>query len=248
VPRGKYSNLSVRREVREELEKLRSETKVNDLNDLLILLVNTYREHTNTISKFEEVLTNAVSKAVKEALSSYTNTISMTTASHTNSVSTSPTSHTNTVSKSKPSSKITAWDILKRDKISCMSNIKARNPSRVIETLFENGAVKIDLGRDICVVEPEFWWKFWNTVEKFKTPNDEENLKEIKDEKMKWLYSELRREGILVLDSTRKPPAWTFDKRVEIPEKAFEISGTSQEEGEEEDVDEEYADYEDIYK
>jgi hypothetical protein len=69
---------------------------------------------------------------------------------------------------------------------------------------------------------------------------------------MKWLYSELRREGIIVLDSTKKPPAWVFDKRVEIPEKAFEISGTSQEEGEsageEETVDEEYGDYEDIYK
>ena len=84
-----------------------------------------------------------------------------------------------------------------------------------------------------------------------KTPNDEENLKELKNEKMKWLYSELRREGIIVFDSTRKPPAWTFDKRVEIPEKAFETKETSREE--EESVEEaetmdEYDEYEDIYK
>jgi membrane-associated HD superfamily phosphohydrolase len=92
VPRGRYSNLSVRREVREELEKLRSELKINDLSDLLILLVRTYRDYTNTISKieeiltnsiskFEELLTNTVSKAVREALSSHTNTISKTSTS-----------------------------------------------------------------------------------------------------------------------------------------------------------------------
>jgi hypothetical protein len=237
----------VRKEVREELEKLRNEIKVNDLNDLLILLVNTYREHTNTISKFEEILTNTVSKAIKEALSSYTNIISMTPASHTNTVSTSPNSHTNTVSTQKAGGKITAWDILKRDKISCMSNIKARNPSRVIETLFENGAVKIDLGRDICVVYPDFWWEFWRIVKEFKTPNDEENLRELKNEKMKWLYSELRREGIIVLDSSRKPPAWTFDKRVEIPEKAFETR-QEEESTKEEEIADEYGEYEDIYK
>jgi len=39
MPRGRYSNLSVRREVREELDRLREELKINDLNDLLILLV-----------------------------------------------------------------------------------------------------------------------------------------------------------------------------------------------------------------
>jgi hypothetical protein len=133
-------------------------------------------------------------------------------------------------SKAKTSGKLTAWDILKRDKVSCMSNIKARNPSRVIESLFEAGAVKIDLGHDVCVVYPEFWWRFWDTLDKLKTPNDEENVKEFKDERMKWLYTVLRREGIVVLDSTRKPPVWTFNKQVEIPEKAFEVEeggGTS---------------------
>ena len=60
MPRGRYSNLSVRREVREELDRLREELKINDLNDLLILLVKTYREHTNIISKLEGLLTNAV--------------------------------------------------------------------------------------------------------------------------------------------------------------------------------------------
>jgi hypothetical protein len=73
-------------------------------------------------------------------------------------------------------------------------------------------------------VEPEYWWRFWDALDKLKTPNDEENVKELKDEGMKWLYTVLRKEGILVLDSNRKPPVWTYDaKRVEIPEKAFEV-------------------------
>jgi hypothetical protein len=226
MPRGRYSNLSVRREVREELDRLREELKINDLNDLLILLVKTYREHTNTISKLEGLLTNAVSKAVKEALQPLTNTISkvdklLTRASSTatsNSSSLEPKRHATQSGK-----RTTAWDILKRDKVSCMSSIKARNPGRVIEALFKSGAVKIDLGHDICVVEPGFWWEFWRTVERLKTPNDEENVKAFKDERMKWLYTVLRREGIIVLDSTRKPPAWVYDaKRVEIPKSAME--------------------------
>lgn len=154
-------------------------------------------------------------------------------------------------SKAKTSGKLTAWDILKRDKVSCMSNIKARNPSRVIEALFEAGAIKIDLGRDVCVVEPGFWWRFWDTLDKLKTPNDEENLKEIKDEKMKWLYSTLRREGILVFDSTRKPPVWTFNKQVEVPEKAFEVEegeGTSGGDKASQAEAEEYYEPEDLYR
>jgi hypothetical protein len=240
MPRGRYSNLSVRREVREELDRLREELKINDLNDLLILLVKTYREHTSTISKLEGLLTNAVSKAVKEALQPLTNTISKvdelltrasSTATSNASISTSgeapATSNSSSLEPKRHATRsdkrTTAWDILKRDKVSCMSNIKARNPSRVIDALFEAGAIKIDLGRDVCVVYPEFWWRFWSALENLKTPNDEENVKAFKDERMKWLYTVLRREGIVVLDSTRKPPAWVYDaKRVEIPKSAME--------------------------
>jgi hypothetical protein len=62
VPVGEYANLSVRRSVREELDRLRSELGINDLNDLLVLLVRTYREHTNTVSKVVELLTSISSK------------------------------------------------------------------------------------------------------------------------------------------------------------------------------------------
>jgi hypothetical protein len=87
VPVGEYTNLSVRRFVREELDRLRSELGVSDLNDLLILLVRTYREHTNTISKTVELLTNIASK-VDELLARVTS--SSTANPTTSSVSPSP--------------------------------------------------------------------------------------------------------------------------------------------------------------
>ena len=60
-PKG-YSNITVRREVREELERLRQEIGVRDFSDLLVLLVKIYREYTSVTSKIEEILTSISSK------------------------------------------------------------------------------------------------------------------------------------------------------------------------------------------
>lgn len=239
TPLRNYSNVTIRREVREELEKLREELRVRDFSDILALLVRTYREYTSVTSKLVEHLASISSK-VDELLTRVSSiatsnasisTSGKTPATSNSSIATSVSSSLESKQYATQSSKrITAWDILKRDKITCASSIKAKNPARIIESLFEKGAVRIDLGRDVCVVYPEFWWRFWDTLDKLKTPNDEENVKEFKDERMKWLYTVLRREGIIVLESTRKPPVWTFNKQVEIPEKAFEVEeggGTS---------------------
>jgi hypothetical protein len=96
VPVGEYANLSIKRSVREELDRLRSELGVNDLNDLLILLVRTYREHTNTVSKVEELLTSISSK-LDELL---TRVASSSTANPTTSNSSSSTPSLTSVSSS----------------------------------------------------------------------------------------------------------------------------------------------------
>jgi phosphopantetheine adenylyltransferase len=258
MPPRNYSNITVRREVREELDKLREELNVRDFSDILALLVRTYREYTSVTSKLVEHLTSISSKV--DELLTRVSSIATSNASISTSDKTPATSNTSiatSISSSleskqyatQSSKRITAWDILKRDKISCISNIKARNPSRVIETLFENGAVKINLEHDVCIVYPDFWWEFWNILNRLKTPNDEENVKEFKDEKMKWLYSTLRKEGVIVLDSARKPPVWTFDKRVEIPEKAFEAKEEQKEEAiEETEEPADYIDYDELYQ
>ena len=54
MPPKRYSNLSVRSDVRELLDNLRAELGVSDLSDLLALLVKVYREYTSTASKVLE--------------------------------------------------------------------------------------------------------------------------------------------------------------------------------------------------
>jgi hypothetical protein len=62
MPPKNYSNITVRREIREELEKLRGELKVRDFSDLLALLVAKYREYTSVTSKLLQQLTSISSK------------------------------------------------------------------------------------------------------------------------------------------------------------------------------------------
>jgi hypothetical protein len=204
-PKG-WATLSVREEVKKQLEELASKLGMTSLNDVVSYLLDKYREFTEVSVRLEKLLTDLSVKLTDISVKQdklLTN-ISVKLEKHLATVSSMASEAHATQSSAK--AKTTAWDILKRDKISCMSNIKARNPSRVIDALFEAGAIKIDLGRDVCVVYPEFWWGFWSTLEDLKTPNDEENVKAFKDERMKWLYTVLRRGGIIVLDSTRKPP------------------------------------------
>ena len=204
MPRGKYSNLSVRREVREELEKLRSELKVNDLNDLLIVLVKTYREHTNIISKLEEILTNTISKAVKEALSSYTNTISTPPSPHATQSSVESKQH------ATQSSKKTAVEILREVKVRCISDMRsARNPEAIIERMRSGGATVVRTEEDVCAVDPEYWDLFKKKLNESKTPDDKEILSRLRDEKMKKLFQLLRKAGALYLDAKTKE--WVYD-------------------------------------
>jgi hypothetical protein len=67
-PKG-YANLSIREDVRKMLDELRVETGIHDLSDLLVVLVRTYRDYTNAISKIQELLTSSTSKALTSSTS-----------------------------------------------------------------------------------------------------------------------------------------------------------------------------------
>jgi hypothetical protein len=67
-PRG-YANLSIREDVRKMLDELRAETGIHDLSDLLVVLVRTYRDYTNAISKIQELLTSSASKTLTSSAS-----------------------------------------------------------------------------------------------------------------------------------------------------------------------------------
>jgi len=262
-----YKKISVRRDVYEKLVELKEKQGFTSINDVISYLLAVGDIHA-TVSSMLEKYNATLSSMLEKHLATVGSMVSEAHATQSSMVDygyatqSSMTAHSHATGSSmkteqyatKGSKKRRVDEVLKDQKITCISELRKAGktyPERIIEKAREAGAVKIDLGHDVCVVDPGFWWEFWKIVKGFKTPNDGENLKELKNEKMKWLYSELRKEGILVLDSSRKPPTWVVDKRVEIPEKAFEIGRTSQEEeesvGEDETVDEEY-DYEDIYK
>jgi RecG-like helicase len=67
-PKG-YANLSIREDVRRMLDELRAETGIHDLSDLLVVLVRTYRDYTNAISKIKELLTSNTSKTLTNSTS-----------------------------------------------------------------------------------------------------------------------------------------------------------------------------------
>jgi hypothetical protein len=67
-PKG-YANLSIREDVRRMLDELRAETGIHDLSDLLVVLVRTYRDYTNAISKIQELLTSSASKTLTSSTS-----------------------------------------------------------------------------------------------------------------------------------------------------------------------------------
>jgi hypothetical protein len=250
-PRG-WTTLSVREEVKKQLEELASKLGMASLNDVVSYLLDKYREFTEISVRPETLLTDlsvkltdisvklekhltSISSKVDELLtrvsSIATSNASISTSGKTpatsNSSSLEPGQH---AAQSSVKAKPTAWDILKRDKVSCMSDIKARNPVRVIEALFRGGAVKIDLGHDVCVVEPSFWWEFWHTLQNVKTPDDNEVLSYLKSEKMRQLFTRLRSpQQLIYLDA--KSRSWVYDaEHIEIPREALEATRSSEKE------------------
>jgi hypothetical protein len=187
VPRGKWSNLSVREEVKRELEQLREQLGFSSANDVIVFLLTKYRERseepTDIVARLEEVVTSAVSKAIKEVL--------------------------NALHATSGLSKRSAWDILVEQKVTCVSGIKRGNPERIIKWLRERGAVIIRTDKDVCAVLPEFWREFKRTLNSIKTPNDQDVLSRLRDERMKKLFTMLREPGALYLDSRTRE--WVFD-------------------------------------
>jgi uncharacterized protein YoxC len=223
MPPKNYSNITVRREVREELERLREELKVRDFSDLLVLLVKTYREYTSVTSKLLEQVTSISSK-VDELLTRVSSiaTSNSSTSTSGGAQATSASSSVDTRQHATKSSKKRAIEILRERKVRCVSEMRgARNPEAVIESMKREGAVVVRTEGDTCAVDPEFWDEFKRRLNEVKSPNDEEVLSKLRDERMKRLFQLLRRAGALYLDNKSK--SWAYDYAfIEEPSKTEE--------------------------
>jgi predicted CopG family antitoxin len=218
MPPRNYSNITVRREVREELERLRGELGVRDFSDLLALLVARYREYTSVTSKLVEQLTSISSK-VDELLTRVSSTATSASsisangrapATSNSSTATSISSSKGTGTHATKGSKKTAIEVLREAKVRCASEMRsARNPEAVIDKMRASGAVVVRTDEDVCAVDPEYWDLFKRRLNEVKTPDDREVLSRLKDEKMKKLFQLLRKAGALYLDN--KTREWVYD-------------------------------------
>jgi predicted CopG family antitoxin len=209
MPPRNYSNITVRREVREELEKLREELGVRDFSDLLALLVAKYREYTSVTSKLLQQLTSISSKV--DELLTRVSSIATSNASISPSGKTPATSISSTAT-SVASSRGSVIEVLKKQKITCLSDLARagkKMPERIVEKAKMMGAVVVRTDEDVCAVYPEFWDLFKKKLNESKTPDDKEVLSRLNDEKMKKLFQLLRKAGALYLDAKSKE--WVFD-------------------------------------
>jgi hypothetical protein len=106
-------------------------------------------------------------------------------------------------------SKRTAWDVLREQEITCVSNMKGvRDPEKIVESLKEKGAVILVSENDRCAVYPDTWSSFVETLSKVSSPDEREVLGRLGG-KAKQLFRTLRAAGAVHYDFKAK--RWVVD-------------------------------------
>jgi len=186
MARGRFKSLSVTLDVYEKLKRIAEKRGFATLADTIAYLVTLEEE---VYSKLEKALRDISIRPQ---------------ATSTNPVNT----YTSINTTSKPS-KRSAWDILVEQKMTCISGIRRGNPNAIIEFLKKKGAVIVRTDKDVCAVLPEFWFEFKKRLNDIKTPNDEEVLSRLEDDRMRKLFTMLRDPGALYFE--KKSKEWVYD-------------------------------------
>ena len=194
---SRYANLTVLKEVREELDRLREELKLATLNDVLAVLVKTYREHTSIASKLEKLHTSITSKLdeLHTSIASIHTSIASTVSSERTSVTSTHTSSAS-IARRKKSIREVIGDL----KVQLLSEVKPRNPSAFLRKAREEGVVIIEGAKgDVALVDPKFWAEF-KTLLKHLPYRLEEAEIELGGEEEK-LFKFLRENALIYFDS-----------------------------------------------
>ena len=201
MPTKGYSNLTVKREVREKLDKLRKELGFATLNDLLVFLVKTYESYTTIGSKLNKLYTSIGS--ISQRLDILVEVVKHTTTTSKHTTSTSKSTTTGSIRKERK----TMLDIIHERKIQLLSEIKPRDSTRFVTKAQSYGIVVIEGAKDTALVEPEFYEKFSNILKEINTINEEKIKKQL-DDKMFKLFTFLRENGLIYFDATDN--TWKF--------------------------------------
>jgi len=202
-PKG-YSNITVRREVREELEKLRQEIGIRDFSDLLVLLVKIYREYTSVTSKIEGILTSISSKLDILLTSNSSKEITSVTSK-----SDETKLNTSAIDTKK---KGDACEWLNREKIITEGEIVGKYPQDSRDRFFKKWkevckAHVIEGSKERSVVLPEVWEEFLRKISTINSDKETE-VKKVLDKDEYKLFKWLKEEGLLVFSVVEKK--WMF--------------------------------------
>ena len=202
MPKQGYANLTVLKEIRDELEKLREELKLTSLNDVLAVLIKTYRERTSIASKLEKLHTNIVSMLdeIRTSIASpgtsntspsqvpstsTTSTSQKTAPSESTSITSTGTSVTSTrhvpstsVASPRTSSASTRdsrfLEIVRKRRFQFLSEMKLRNPDAFLAKARRLGVKVVEGARDVAVVDPGFYEEFREKLGKISSSSDED--------------------------------------------------------------------------
>jgi len=206
MARGKFKSLSVTLDVYEKLRKIAEKRGFATLADTIAYLAtleevysSLERTLTDILVKLEKLLTNTSARS-----GDFTD-MSVRTSSGLADTSVRQQSTTEETGKGR-----SAWSILEKQKVDCISSMKkVVDRDAVIGKLRRLGAVIVSTDEDVCAVLPEFWFEFKRKLNSIKTTDDQEVLSRLRDERMKKLFTMLRKSGGLYLDS--KTREWVFD-------------------------------------
>jgi hypothetical protein len=188
----RYHNITVKREVYEELKRL-ADAHGLTLPDFLALVARTYNL-IDTLNRLASLLEARQHVAGNP-----------TTAPR------EPPGDTASQGSQGQKPRRSAWNILEQQGIVCTSTMKARDPDRVIDVLRDGGAVVIASENDRCAVYPGTWASFVESLARVGSPDEREVLGRLRG-KAKQLFKMLRAAGAVYYDSrTRK---WVVDASV----------------------------------
>ncbi|MCC6014846.1 MAG: hypothetical protein LM564_03980 [Desulfurococcaceae archaeon] len=200
----RYYNITVRREVYEELRRL-AEAHGLSVPDFLALVAKTY-DLVGALSRLTEVL----------GKSQYvTGNIPVSQGNPNPPIATSNpppvTSSTTSASTAQQKSKRSAWEILEERGVSCVSEMKAKDPDSVMDKLAEGGAYVVSWDKDRCAILPEVYEGLLKLLPEVKASDPERaiTLLKARDSRYARVFRVLYRAGALYYD---REEGWRVDE------------------------------------
>lgn len=200
---GRFRKISVSEEVYNILTELRDSKGFTSISETIAYLANVYKDY---LSKLELLIssmgtTSGSKGATHSSIHATESSIGATTSSTSTTTGSTCTTHA-TVS-SKVSRRRTMLDILRDVKVQLLSEVGPRDPDRFVARARSLGAVVIEGGKDVALVDPDFWAFFKENLH-----NLPKRIEDVRDVALRKLAMFMREEGLIYYDAIKK--RWLF--------------------------------------